>query len=111
MANFGVIFNSGRFSLVANQKILYISSLVFEISSVFKFKNKHSWQKGPKPPYFMKTHLPPPFLQILSNPPFLPCHLQAHPHCFFFGFAGNRATFDVLAYFYLIILWIYTSRA
>ena len=42
--------------------------------------------------------------QILSTPSF-PVTSKPHPHCSFFGWTGDCATFDVL--FYLIILWIY----
>ena len=44
----------------------------------------HSWQRGPKPPYFMKTPLYclPVFFKFCPPPP-PPCCLQPHPHCSF----------------------------
>ena len=61
----------------------------------------------------MKTPstLPTPLFQILSNtsplpPTFIPTALFV---ILFFGWMGDRTTFDVL--FYLMILWIYTCRA
>ena len=65
--------------------------------------------RPPPPPI-----LPTPTFSILSNPPCLLCHLQPLPPLIFllscfFGWMGDRVTFDVL--FYLMILWIYTCRA
>ena len=69
-------------------------------------------------PLFYEDSLPPIlstlFFQILSKSPYLSCCLQPPtPQLFllscFFGWMGDRATFDVL--FYLMILWYTHARS
>ena len=74
----------------------------------------HSWQRGTKLPYFMKKPLycPTPTFQILWTPAPLPCCLQLPPPLLillscFFGWMGDRTTFDVLFY---LISWMHACR-
>ena len=59
-----------------------------------------------RPPYIA---YPPPFFQILSNTFPLSLLPPTPTPTAFFGWIGDRATFDVLVY--LMTLWIYTCRA
>ena len=65
----------------------------------------HSWQRGPMPVFYEDPLYcsPTPLFQILFPLPPFPCHLQPPPPLLFllpcfFGWMGDRTTFDVLSY-------------
>ena len=80
----------------------------------------HSWQRRSNLPFYedspiLLTHPPVSFFKCCATPsPPHPYHLQPPSQLFFllfcsFGWMGDHATFDVL--FYLMIILIYTCQA
>ena len=73
----------------------------------------HSWQRGPKPPYSIKTplyYLPTPFFKFFSppspppHPPSLfPVNSKPYPHCFFCCLA-SLAEWVIMPHWWAILL-------